>query len=415
MTLVDSSRVAVSDVVLSRRRFVQGSMIATAWSYAGRLAARDPLLVRAGCENRSVIMLCNYGGPGQLDTWDPKPDAPLEVRGPFQAIRTTVPDFFVSELFPRHAQIAHHLAVVRSCHHDAPAVHAVGWQLMQTARECLGGVDAPHIGCFTQYLLGGRSGLPGHVVLPASLRGARPGFSAGQSAGCLGAAYDPHAIGSVEPPRRTPDGSRHGADSTVCRTLQKCTDLTAESSATRRWYGDSRLGRRCLVARRLVEAGVRFVTINTGGDQCLEESWDVHGTAPYRSLTHLKQSVAPAYDQAVAALVADLAARGLLADTLVCCLAEFGRTPRVNPDGGRDHWPQCYSVYFAGGGVQGGQVVGRSDALASEPIDRPVRPAEVVATVCRSLGIEPATRFTDAAGIVRELIDPGVQPIHELF
>ncbi len=416
MASAESPRVTASDVVLSRRRFVQGSIAATAWSLAGRLQARDRPLARAGCENRSVIMICNYGGPSQLDTWDPKPDAPLEVRGPFRAIRTTVPGLYVSELFPRHAQIAHHLALVRSCHHTAPAVHAAGWQLMQTGREFMGGVESPHVGCVTQYLLGGRRGLPGHVVLPAVLRGGKPGFSAGQSAGCLGAAHNPYAMGSVDQSLCWPGTARGGSHAlTAHRMLLHRADLSAESASPRRQYGDTRLGRLCLAARRLVEAGVRFVTINTGGDLCREESWDVHGTVPYRPLRQLRQSVAPAYDSAVAALIEDLATRGLLADTLVCCLAEFGRTPRINRDSGRDHWPECFTVYFAGGGVEGGQVVGRSDTIASEPLERPVQPAEIVATIYHSLGIDLTTQLTDAAGIARALIEPEIQPIQELF
>jgi hypothetical protein len=169
------------------------------------------------------------------------------------------------------------------------------------------------------------------------------------------------------------------------------------------------------LARRLIEAGVRFVTINTFLTVFNEITWDIHGTKPFTSIEGMKNIVAPLYDKAYGALLDDLTDRGLLDDTLVCNLAEFGRTPRVNPAGGRDHWPQCWTVYFAGGGVKGGQVVGRSDPVGGYPAERPVAPNEVIATVFHSLGFDLETTLPGPAGRPFPLVDFGTKPVLELF
>ncbi len=396
---------------LSRRNFLRAGAAGTAaCTFAADQPERSPVVPRAGCAARSVIMICNLGGPSQIDTWDPKPDAVAEVRGPFQPIGTCVPGLFLSELFPRHAQIAQHLAFVRSCYHTSPGVHHAGWQCMHSGREWTDGIETPHVGSLAGYLLGRRGNLPAHVVLPAPLRFTHRGQSAGQQAGYLGACHEPCSLYPTvnrRPARR--QSPRLGRD------LLAAADLAHESESTRARYGDSPFGQRCLVARRLVESNVRFVTVNTFVDLQHEPTWDQHGLSPSGPSTQLRDQVAPMYDQAVSALIEDLHARGMLADTLVCCVAEFGRTPRMNEHGGRDHWPHCFTTYFAGGGVQGGQVIGRSDAVASEPVDRPVAPAEIVASIWHSLGLAPTTPWLDPAGIRRPLVDAGAGPIAELF
>jgi uncharacterized protein (DUF1501 family) len=165
----------------------------------------------------------------------------------------------------------------------------------------------------------------------------------------------------------------------------------------------------------LIEAGVRFVTVNTFLTVFNELSWDIHGSAPFISVAQMRHEVAPMYDQAYSALIEDLVRRGMLENTLVCNLAEFGRTPRMNPAGGRDHWPQCWTVYFAGGGVQGGRVVGRSDAIGGVPAERPVEPSEVVATIFHSLGLNTETHLPGPQGRPYPLIDYGKHPIKELI
>jgi hypothetical protein len=177
----------------------------------------------------------------------------------------------------------------------------------------------------------------------------------------------------------------------------------------------NRFGQCLLMARRLIEAGVRFVTVNTFLTVFNEITWDIHGTKPFTSIEGMKDIVAPMYDQAYAALLEDLESRGLLGETLVCNLAEFGRTPRVNPAGGRDHWPQCWTTYFAGGGVQGGRVVGKSDPIGGYPAERPVSPPEVVATIFHSLGLDLETHLPGPAGRPFPLVDFGTKPVLELF
>jgi len=160
---------------------------------------------------------------------------------------------------------------------------------------------------------------------------------------------------------------------------------------------------------------VRFVTINTFLTVFDEITWDIHGTKPFTSIEGMKNIVAPMYDRAYSALIEDLDQRGMLDGTLVCNLAEFGRTPRVNPAGGRDHWPQCFTCYFAGGGVKGGRVVGSSDPIGAVPADRPVEPADIVATIFHSLGLNLETTLPGPAGRPFPLVDSGHREIQELF
>jgi hypothetical protein len=192
-------------------------------------------------------------------------------------------------------------------------------------------------------------------------------------------------------------------------------DLTKEATKTRERYGMTRFGQCCLLARRLIESGVRLVTINTFLTVFDEITWDIHGSKPFTSIEGMRDIVAPMYDQAYSALIEDLHQRGMLDSTLVCNMAEFGRTPRINPAGGRDHWPQCFTVYFAGGGVQGGRVVGRSDPIGGVPAERPVGPAEVVATIFHSLGFNLESHLPGPAGRPFPLVDFGHREIHELF
>ena len=180
-------------------------------------------------------------------------------------------------------------------------------------------------------------------------------------------------------------------------------------------YGQNRFGQCCLLARRLIEAGVRFVTMNTFLTVFNEITWDIHGSKPFTSIEGMKDIVAPMYDQAYGALLEDLQERGMLDKTLVCNLAEFGRTPRINPAGGRDHWPQCWSIYFAGGGVQGGRVVGRSDDKGAYPAERPVTPSEVVATLYKSLGVDLHTELPGPQSRPYPVTDFGTKAINELF
>ena len=199
------------------------------------------------------------------------------------------------------------------------------------------------------------------------------------------------------------------------REAREAFDLSREPLHVRERYGMDRFGQCCLLARRLIEAGVRFVTINTFLTVFDGVSWDIHGSKPFASIEQMKTIVCPMYDRAYSALIEDLAQRGMLDSTLVCNLAEFGRTPRINPAGGRDHWPQCFTVYFAGGGIQGGRVIGKSDPIGATPAERPADPGTIVATIFHSLGFDVEENLPGPAGRPFPLVDTGRQPIRELF
>ena len=410
----------------------------------------------AGPDKRSCIMIFNLGAPSQLDTFDMKPDAPKEIRGPFSPIDTKG-DFQISEILPRHAKIADKFSLVRSCHHTGAAVHDAGWQMLQTGRQFQGGVNTPHAGAVLSYLKGRRTDLPPFVVLPETMGRGGGNLPNGQAGGFLGKAHDPFAlmadpskenfkvpdllppetIGSVRLDRRRKlrslidsqadyfEATENAAllDSNFQAAFRLMTspqardafDLSKEPQEVRDRYGMTRFGQCCLLARRLVEAGVRFVTVNTFLTVFDEVTWDIHGSKPFTSIEGMRDIVAPMYDQGYAALIEDLNERGMLDDTLVCNLAEFGRTPKVNPAGGRDHWPQCFTTVFAGGGVQGGRVVGASDPIGGVPADRPVEPADIVATIFKSMGLDIRDHLPGPAGRPFPLVDFGNAPIEELF
>lgn len=441
-----------------RRDFLQvGALGAIGLGLPQLLAASDAGKVPANKSNRSVIMIFNLGAPSQLDTFDMKPEAPVEIRGPFQPIATNAPGIQISELFPEHAKIADKFSLVRSCFHRGAAVHDAGWQIMQTGRQFSGGVNTPHVGSAASYLLGRRNDLPPHIVLPEIMGRGGGNLPNGQAGGFLGKSHDPFALMAdpSQPDFKVPDlippetigiaridrrrRMREAVESTMKKfeasesarimdenfqsayrlmtstQARDAFDLTKEPIEVRERYGMNRFGQCCLLSRRLIEAGVRFVTINTFLTVFDDVSWDIHGSKPFTSIEGMKQHVAPMYDQGYSALIQDLSQRGLLEDTLVCNLAEFGRTPKVNPAGGRDHWPQCFTVYFAGGGVQGGRVVGASDPIAAVPADRPTEPPEIVATILHSLGLDLESHLPGPAGRPFPLVDFGYREIRELF
>jgi hypothetical protein len=442
----------------SRREFLSvGALSAVGLSLPQYARAAAEGHVRPGHERRSCIMIFNLGGPSQLDLWDMKPEAPAEVRGPFMPIRTASDAFEVSELLPKHAALADRFSLVRSCHHDGAAVHDAGWQMLQTGRRFSGGIQSPHAGSVTSYLLGRRTDLPPFVVLPELMGRGGGNLPNGQAGGFLGKAHDPFALMAdpSKPDFRVPDLLppdqiglarlerrrsmrqivEQAADEfeasedarlldenfqTAYRLMtsqqaREAFDLTKEPEHVRERYGMNRFGQCCLLARRLVENGVRFVTINTFLTVFDEITWDIHGSKPFTSIEGMKEIVCPMYDQAYSALLEDLIGRGMLDDTLVTTLSEFGRTPRVNPAGGRDHWPQCFTCGFAGGGIAGGRVVGASDTIGGFPAERPVGPGDLVATIFASLGLDHTAHLPGPAGRPFALTDFGTEPIRELF
>lgn len=443
---------------VTRRDFLQvGTLGAMGLSLPQYLEAKERGMVDKKNDNRAAIMIFNLGAPSQLDTFDMKPEAPSEIRGPFKPIDTASPDVNISEIFPLHARVADKFSLVRSCYHTAAAVHDAGWQMMQTGRLFTGGINTPHIGSVVDYLRGRKTDLPANVVLPETMGRGGGNLPNGQAGGFLGKAHDPFALMAdpSKPNFKVPDmlppqeiGSarlerrrkiRDVVDSTIdhfestedakllngnfhsayrlmtSKEAREAFDLSKEPMKVRERYGMNRFGQCCLLSRRLVEAGVRFVTINTFLTVFNEITWDIHGSKPFTSIEGMKNIVAPMYDQAYSALIEDLYDRGMLDETLVCNVAEFGRTPKVNPAGGRDHWPQCFTCYFAGGGVQGGRVVGSSDPIGGVPADRPVSPGDLAATVYHSLGFDLHTVLPGPAGRPFPLVDVGKQEIRELF
>jgi len=442
----------------SRREFLQvGALSAIGLSLPQYLRAQAEGKVKPGNDKRSCIMIFNLGAPSHIDLWDMKPDAPLEIRGPFKPIRTKSDAFEISELLPLHAKLADKFSLVRSCHHDGAAVHDAGWQMLQTGRRFTGGIQTPHAGAVASYLMGRKTDLPPFVVLPQLMGRGGGNMPNGQAGGFLGKAHDPFAlmadpsqkdfkvpdllppdqIGAARLERRRK--MRDVVESAVkefeasedarlmdenfqaafrmmtSEQARTAFDLSKEPQAVRDRYGMNRFGQCCLLARRLVENGVRFVTINTFLTVFDEITWDIHGSKPFTSIEGMKDIVCPMYDQAYSALIEDLDQRGLLDDTLVANLAEFGRTPKVNPAGGRDHWPNCFTAYFAGGGVKGGRVVGASDPIGGFPAERPVAPGDIVATIFHSLGFDHQSTLPGPAGRPFYLTDLGTEPIRELF
>lgn len=443
---------------ITRRDFLQVGVLGALGLSLAKLAELQARgAAPQGADERSCIMIFNLGAPSQLDTFDMKPDAAAEIRGPFKPIRTNNPDIQVCEMFPLHAKLADKFSLVRTCYHTAAAVHDTGHQMMQTGRLFTGGVNTPHAGCALEFLRGRRNELPAHVLLPVPMGPTGGNMPHGQDAGFLGKAYDPFVlnadpskkdfqvpdllppaeIGQVRLQRRrelrqvvddavrdfeaSPNASLMDTNFSSAYRLMTSTrareafDLTREPQKVRDRYGMTRFGQCCLLARRLVEAGVRFVTINTFITVFDEITWDIHGSKPFTSIAGMKDIVAPMYDQGYSALLEDLFQRGLLDKTMLACLSEFGRTPKVNPAGGRDHWPNCWTINFAGGGVKGGRVVGKSDDIGAYPVERPVKPAEVVATIYQSLGLDLETDLPGPQSRPFPLVDHGTLPIKELF
>jgi hypothetical protein len=405
----------------------------------------------------NCIHLMLVGGPSQLDTWDPKPNAPVEIRGPYKAIHTNVPGIEISENFPRMAKHADKYALIRSLYHTAAAVHDTGHQMMQTGRLFQGGIEYPNMGSVLAKLKGPKGDVPAHVLMPRPIGNTGGNMPHGQNAGFLGKSFDPFVLNAdpSDPNFKVPDmlppdyltalrvdrrrDWREMIDKSVSmfetsqdarlldstfhqaytlmssQKAREAFELHKEPQATREKYGMNRFGQSCLLARRLIEAGVRFVTVNMFETVFDEITWDIHGSKPFSPISCYRDLVGPMFDMAYSSLLGELAERGLLSKTMVVATGEFGRTPKVNPAGGRDHWPQCWTILMAGGGIKGGQVIGSSDEIGAAPKDRPTTPAQVAATVFKGLGIDLGTELPGAGGRPIPLVDRGVEPIAELF
>ncbi|MFM8494009.1 MAG: DUF1501 domain-containing protein [Planctomycetia bacterium] len=372
---------------------------------------------------KSMIQIFLPGGYAHQETFDPKPHAPIEYRGPLGSIETAIPGVRFGEVLPHTAKIADKLAICRSMTHGE-AAHERGTHNMFTGYRPSPALQYPSFGSVVSHEFGPRESLPPYICIPSQpnefagsgyLSSAYTGFSVG--ADPADASFKVRDLGlpaGVDPGRfdkrrqmldvvndhfrrKEKSDSLDALDSFYQRAYglissakaQEAFDLAKESDEIKGEYGKNQAGMRMLLARRLVEAGVRFVTLTYGG-------WDHHD-----NIANNMKSQAPAFDQGFATLVRDLDRRGLLASTLVCVTTEFGRTPKINPTAGRDHWPKVYSVVMAGGGIKPGIVYGSSNATASEPEDDPLTVEDWATTMYERLGIDAR----------KELMAPGARPI----
>ena len=371
----------------------------------------------------SVIYIYLPGGFAQQETFDPKPHAPVDYRGPLGSIETTLPGVRFGELLPHTAKIADKLAICRSMTHGE-AAHERGTHNMFTGYKPSPALQYPSFGSVISHEFGPRENLPAYVCIPNQpnefagsgyLSSAYSGFSLGADPadgsfkvrdlnlpeGIDGARFDKRRrmldVVNDHFRQKEKSDSLDALDTFYQRAYglissakaQEAFDLQKEPDALKDEYGRNQAGMRMLMARRLVESGVRFVTLTYGG-------WDHHD-----NIEKNMRSQTPAFDQGFATLIRDLDRRGLLASTLVCVGTEFGRTPKLNPTAGRDHWPKVFSIAMAGGGIKGGIVHGSSNATASEPENDPLTVEDWATTIYDRLGIDAR----------KELMAPGARPV----
>jgi hypothetical protein len=427
---------------ISRRSFLRVGFLGLAGLTLADHLRLKAQAVEAGrtSKDTAIILVWLGGGPSHIDMYDLKPEAPVEFRGEFKGIATKVPGITIGEHLPLEASHMDKMTIVRSAFHTN-AGHGMGTHWMQTGYVPTIEINDnlnPSVGSIVAKMRGANAPrLPAYVCLP------NPPPSA--NAAYLGVAYNPFTPGSdpnqpgfqvrdlrltqrvdldrfknrkellkgVDNLKRTVDtqGSAEGYDRfyrdafeiVTSEDTRKAFNIHAEDPKLRDQYGRNSWGQSALLARRLVEAGVTFVTVNMGG-------WDTHSN----NFQSLKTSLLPKYDQAMAALVSDLHERGLAKKVLVVSYGEFGRTPRINKDAGRDHWPGAMSVIFAGGGLKMGQVVGSTDAKAEAPKTRALGPQDVMATMYHVLGIDYRHEFYDAAQRPLAILNEG-KPIEELI
>jgi hypothetical protein len=387
---------------------------------------------------RSCILIWLAGGPSQLDTFDPKPDAPAEYRGEFKTIETAVSGVRISEVFPKLAAALGQLTLIRSMtspesDHDRAAHH-----LLTGYRPLPAQVYPSYGSVVSKVREAQRGALPPYVAVPDA-----PIFS---SSGYLTPAYDPFAVGGdpnqggfrvrdlTPPDRLTLDRLRRrrtmvhtlddfaadvpptplsqsrdqftdkAYDLLTSSAAQAAFQIDAEPKEVRDRYGRTTLGQACLLARRLIEAGVAFVTLNDRGMGQL--GWDTH----QQNFPRIKNTLAPPVDQGLTALVGDLEERGMLENTLIFMMGEFGRTPKINNMAGRDHHGRANCAVLAGAGVPRGLVLGKTDARADTPVERPVTPADLAATLYTALGIDPLRQFETPDGRPIRLVEGGTVP-----
>jgi len=392
---------------------------------------------------KQVIMMFLHGGHPQQETFDPKPDGPSDVRGPFGAISTNVPGIQFCELLPKLSSHANKLAIVRSMTHGntnhvqaclpAQTGHKHPSDLRSRGDFPPSDTDFPPVGAVVDHLRGSSTSLPSWVRIGPLMRRSNGTTLHGQTPGFLGAGHSSFAVdqslldekvelealknpAGLDGLRLTDRANLRKQFNSFARELENqgdaqrldpyferavsllaskktkaAFDLSQEPDAMREAYGKTEFGQRCLLARRLAEAGVPMVNISYCHTP--SGSWDTHS----QNAKKMKESLAPTLDESASALLTDLEQRGMLEETLVVINAEFGRTPKINKNQGRDHWPFVYSLALAGAGVQGGAVFGKSDKSAAYPLENPRDPADMAATLYHLLGVNPETRIYDSS------------------
>jgi hypothetical protein len=405
--------------------------------------------------DRCIVLFLN-GGPSHLDMWDMKPQGPVDIRGEFNPIASSIVGEPVCEHLPRLATNMHRVTVIRSMNHSVNNAHAAAVYAALTGHDRgeLGGgakpTDHPSPGSVLAKLRpsGGES-LP-YVALPYKTKeGAGGPLQPGFLAGFMGPTYDPFWVlndpnapnfqvqnlslpADISPLRmqdRTrllsglgrrltpqPEASLGAMDSfqqqafdlLTSKTAQEAFQLERETDSTRERYGRNIYGQSALLGRRLLEAGTRFVTLSWAPDA--NATWDTHGN----NFNALKNTLLPQFDAACSSLLEDLDDRGMLERTLVAVLGDFGRTPKINTNAGRDHWNACYSIVLAGGGIQAGTIFGQSDRMGGLPIESPVTPGDVIATVYRLLGVDSTFQLYDSLGRPHEVVPQG-RILHEIM
>lgn len=405
----------------------------------------------------NCITIFLVGSPGQVDTWDMKPDAPAEVRGKFKPTRTNVNGVQICEHFPLMARMMDKVALIRSLHHRTGATHENGQRWMMTGHDFNADTIKPHVGSIVSRVFGSRGDLPANVILPNPIGNTGAGPLHGQTAGHLGSAHEPFflnadpalpkfKVADLDVPqgdsatrldsrrrlleqvdelqRRTESNSTQMHDASYQRAFRlltspeakKAFDLEAENEKLRDRYGRNTFGQSCLMARRLIESGVRYVTVNHFDTVFNLSCWDMHADGGGLNNTYLdyERHLCPQFDWAFSALIEDLQERGLLENTVVAVLSEFGRTPRLNGRGGRDHYPNAWTNFLAGGKIRGGQVIGSTDKIGSRPNDSPVEPPQVIASIYQGMGINLDTALMPGPGD-RPVRMVDAEPIPRLF
>lgn len=436
-----------------RRDLLQFGVVALGGFPLAALAKANETNAKRRARAKACILLYMDGGPSHIDLWDLKPDAPDEIRGPYQPIATSTPGITTSELLPLVSRQMHHLVQIRGvCHQETvhdPAVYQMltGYKHLSSAGNLkVEDTDFPQMGTAFGRCDRSPAILPKVIELPETMK-MEARVLPGQNAGFLGGSYDPFRV-EITPDARLikPDLALRREISTTRLTevgsfvtklngklarlertaelerfddyqrqalallsrpgVQAAFDIEREPAAMHERYGRNRHGQSVLLARRLVEAGARFVTVYWGkepqdwadgkGERLANNPWDTHRN----HFPLVKESLTPRADRALAALVSDLAERGLLGDTLVVWMGDFGRTPKIDKKyASRDHWPHAFTVVMAGAGLPGGRIDGRTDRHAARVEEHPVSPADLTATIFDALGVDPRSEIRDPRGV----------------